>query len=216
MVGTMTTLTILGSGNMARGIATRALAGGAEVQILDREPGRADDLARQLNQDGARVTAGAIGDPLAGSIVVVAVPYAAAARVLQQYGQALSGRVIVDISNPIDFATFEPVTPEGSSGAEEIATTMPPGADVVKAFNTTFAPTLLAGQVAGEPLDVLIAGDNADGKRAVASFVQAGGLRAIDVGPLARARQLEALGLLHIAMQEPRGTRYGSAVKIVD
>ena len=71
-----------------------------------------------------------------------------------------------------------------------------------------------AGEVAGQTLDVLLAGDDADAKEKVASFAEAGGLRSRDVGPLKRARQLEQLGFLHITAQEPLGSEWGSAIKI--
>lgn len=211
----MTTITILGAGNMARGIATRALTGRNEVQILDRDPGKATDLASELDPGAGTVSAGDAGDAVVGEIVVLAVPYEAAAPLVMQYGPALTGKVIVDITNPVDFTTFEPVTPPGRSAAEEIATKAPAGAPVVKAFNTTFAGTLVAGQVNGEPLDVLIAGDDEKAKSAVASFVESSGLRPLDTGPLSRARQLEALGLLHMAVQFTRGTKFTTAIKIL-
>ncbi len=85
----------------------------------------------------------------------------------------------------------------------------------MKAFNTTFAGTLVEGRVADQPLDVLIAGDDDEAKKKVASLAEAGGLRAIDAGPLRVARQLEHAGFLHIALQERMGTGYGSALKIV-
>jgi 8-hydroxy-5-deazaflavin:NADPH oxidoreductase len=85
----------------------------------------------------------------------------------------------------------------------------------VKAFNTTFAGTLVAGQVGGQPLDVLIAGDDEAAKQQVARLAADGGLRPIDVGPLHRARQLEQLGLLHISLQQPHDLGFGSAIKLV-
>jgi NADPH-dependent F420 reductase len=207
----MSSISILGSGNMARGIATRALAGGNSVQILDREPDKSAALANQLS---GQVTSGRIGDPLSGEIVVLAVPYPAAAPLVTQYGQQLDDKIIIDITNPVDFATFDGlVTPTDSSAAEEIAKAAPVGASVVKAFNTTFAGTLVTGQVAGQPLDVLIAGDNEDAKTAVARLVEAGGLRPVDAGPLRRARQLEHAGFLHMALQQPLGTGFASALR---
>jgi predicted dinucleotide-binding enzyme len=146
---------------------------------------------------------------------VLAVPYAAAAPIVQQYSDQLAGKVIVDITNPVDFSTMSPAVAAGTSGAEEIAKAAPADAKVVKAFNTTFAGTLLAGQVAGQPLDVLIAGDDANAKATVSQLVNNGGLRAVDAGPLQRARELEALGLLHMAVQSTLNTGFGSAVKII-
>jgi predicted dinucleotide-binding enzyme len=85
----------------------------------------------------------------------------------------------------------------------------------VKAFNTTFAGTLVQGQVAGQPLDVLVAGDAPEAKRLVIDLVQAGGLRGIDVGPLEHARQLEGLGCLGISLQASQGTNFASAWKFL-
>ena len=92
---------------------------------------------------------------------------------------------------------------------------MPDGTAVVKAFNTTFGRTLVPGEVAGQKLDVLIAGDDEAAKKKIGALVEAGGLRPIDVGPLRRARQLEQLGFLHISLQERLDTGFGSAVKFI-
>ena len=121
----------------------------------------------------------------------------------------------MDITNPVDWSSFDRlVTPPDSSAAEEMAGRLP-GARVVKAFNTTFAGTLVEGEVDGKPLDVLLAGDDEGAKAEVASLVEAGGMRAVDAGPLRRARQLEHLGFLHMALQDTLGAGYGSAVKFV-
>jgi 8-hydroxy-5-deazaflavin:NADPH oxidoreductase len=210
----MTTVSILGAGNMARGIATRALAGGNSVQILARDPQESATLAGEL---GGSATGAAIGEPLTGDIVVLAVPYAAAAPLVEQYSDQLSGKVVIDITNPINLETYDGlVTPPDSSAAQEIAKAAPAGAQVVKAFNTTFAGTLVAGQVKDQPLDVFIAGDDADAKSAVSEIVEGGGLRPIDAGPLANARYLDGLGFLHIALQMSRGTQFSTAIKLID
>jgi 8-hydroxy-5-deazaflavin:NADPH oxidoreductase len=105
-------------------------------------------------------------------------------------------------------------TPPGTSSAEEVAQLVPERTAVVKAFNTTFAGTLVEGEVAGQQLDVLIASDDDEAKRKVSQLVSDGGLRPIDVGRLVRAQQLEHLGFLHISLQEPRNLGFGSAVKL--
>ena len=159
--------------------------------------------------------AGQVGDPLAGDVVVLAIWYPAAVDdVLGRYGSQLDGKVVVDITNPIDVEAFEPLKVDAGSAAQEIAAKAP-GARVVKAFNTTFAATLEQGSVAGEPLDVLIASDDEGAKEIVSRIVTDGGLRAIDAGPLRRARELEALGYLHMTLQEPLGTGFGSTVKVL-
>jgi predicted dinucleotide-binding enzyme len=211
-------ITIIGTGNMARGIGTRALAGGNNVTLVGHAPGKAEGLAAELQgaaTSGASVQTASSGAPIGGDVVVLAVPYGAAAAIVKQYGEQLAGKIIVDITNPVDFSTMSPAVAAGTSGAEEITKGAPAGAKVVKAFNTTFAGTLVPGQVAGQPLDVLIAGDDADAKATVSRIVEAGGLRAIDAGPLQRARQLEALGLLHMALQFTMNTGFGSTVKIL-
>jgi NADPH-dependent F420 reductase len=206
-------VTIIGTGNMGRSIATRLLAGGHQVTLLGRESAKSEELAREL---GGSVGAGTVGDPVAGEVVVFAVPYDAAAPLVRQYGEELSGKVVVDITNPVDWQTFDAlVTPPESSAAEEIQNAAPEGARVVKAFNTTFAGTLVEGQVAGQPLDVFIAGDDSGAKDTVAQLVRDGGLVAIDAGPLRRARQLEGLGFLGMTLQQPLGLNFQSAWKLI-
>jgi hypothetical protein len=207
----MSYISILGSGNMARGIGTRAAAGGFDVQILDRNPAKAGALADELV-----AKSGTLGDDLLGEIVVLALPFDAAVTVVRQYGDTLIGKTIIDITNPINFATFAGlVTPADSSAAEEIAKVAPEGAWVVKAFNTTFAGTLVEGAVDGQPLDVFLAGDDADAKARVASFVESVGLRPVDVGELSKAHWLEGLGFLHIGLQASRGTQFDTALKLI-
>ena len=152
-------ISIIGTGNMAGALAGRALAGGNAVEIIGRDPVRAKELAAALS--GA--TFGPAGAAPAGDIVILAVPYASAAAVIRDYGNALGGKAIVDITNPItpDFTGF--VTPEGSSGAQEIAKAAPASAHVVKAFNTLPSDVLAAGSAEGRLLDVFIAGDDAQG-----------------------------------------------------
>jgi 8-hydroxy-5-deazaflavin:NADPH oxidoreductase len=204
-------VTIIGTGNMARGIATRALAGGHTVTVLGTSQDKASALAGELSGD---VEAGAVGDPLSGDVVVLAIPYTAIDDVLGAYSGQLDGKVVVDITNPVDFSTFSPLSVEAGSAAQEIAGKAG-GVKAVKAFNTNFAGTLVAGEVAGQPLDVFIASDDDDAKRTVSELVESGGLRPVDAGPLARAHELEALGYLHMALQQPLGTGFASAVKVL-
>jgi predicted dinucleotide-binding enzyme len=204
-------ITIIGTGNMSRAIATRALAGGHSVTLLGHEAGKADALASELPGD---VGAGTIGDALAGDVVVLAIPYGAIDDVLGRYGDQLSAKTVVDITNPVDFSSFTPLSVEAGSAAAEIAQKAP-SANVVKAFNTTFAGTLANGAVAGQTLDVFLASDDAAAKAAVRELVETGGLRAVDAGGLARAHELEALGYLHMAVQESVGTGFASAVKVL-
>ncbi|MFE4964464.1 NADPH-dependent F420 reductase [Streptomyces sp. NPDC056660] len=192
----MSSISIIGLGNMAGALAGRALAGGNAVEIIGRDPAKAKELAAALG--GA--TVGTAGAAPAGDIVVLAVPYAGAAAVVSEYGDALQGKVIIDITNPVapDFQGF--VTPVGSSGAQEIAKTAPAGAHVVKAFNTLFSHVLAAGPAEGRLLDVFIAGDDAQAKTRVSAFIESLGLRPLDTGQLAMARALENVALLQLGL----------------
>lgn len=209
---------IIGSGNMARGVGTRLVAGGNGVRILDRDPDKARALADELGggaRDGATAEAGTFGDPTEGDVVVLAVPYEAVEEIAGRYASGLSGKIVVDITNPVDWESFDRlVTPPESSAAEEISRLLP-DSRVVKAFNTTFAGTLVGGEVGGQPLDVFVASDDPDAKQKISGLIEAGGLRPVDAGPLRRARQLEGLGFLHMTLQQPLGTGFGSAVKVV-
>ena len=192
----MSSISIIGTGNMASALADRALAGGNAVEIIGRDPAKAKELAGSLS--GA--TVGTAVTAPAGDIVILAVPYASAAAVVSEYGDALHGKVVIDITNPItpDFKGF--VTPEGSSGAQEIAKAAPAGAHVVKAFNTLFSNVLAAGLAEGRPLDVFIAGDDAQAKARVSAFIQSLGLRPMDTGQLPMARALENAALLQLGL----------------
>ena len=189
-------ISIIGTGNMASALAGRALAGGNAVEIIGRNPSKAEELVAALG--GA--TVGTTGTAPAGDMVILAVPYASAASVISTYRNALQGKVIVDITNPItpDFLGF--LTPQGSFGAQEIAKAAPAAAHVVKAFNTLPAEVLAAGSAEGRPLDVFIAGDDAEAKVSVSAFVESLGMRPLDTGPLAMARALEHATLLHLGL----------------
>ncbi|WP_253905297.1 NADPH-dependent F420 reductase [Arthrobacter sp. H14] len=194
---TMTTISIVGTGNMARGIGSRALAAGQTVQFLNRDAAKAAELASEL---GKGATSGSSTEAPEAGIVVLALPFDGAKDYVSANAGALAGKVLIDITNPLNFETFDSlVVPADSSAAEEIAKLVP-NAQVVKAFNTTFAGTLAEGKVDGKPLDVFIAG--ADEARAqVAEFARNAGLRPLEVGGLHHARELEGFQLLVMAMQ---------------
>jgi 8-hydroxy-5-deazaflavin:NADPH oxidoreductase len=192
----MSNISIIGVGNMAGALAGLALAGGNAVELIGRDQAKAKKLAAELG--GA--TVGTPGTAPAGDIVVVAVPYGSAAAAISEYGNALDGKVIVDITNPVSADAKGFVTPEGSSGAQEIAKAAPTGAHVVKAFNTLFSHVLAAGSVEGRPLDVFIAGDDPQAKARVSTFIESLGLRPLDAGGLPMARALENVGLLEISL----------------
>ena len=207
-------VTIIGAGNMGRGIGMRAVAGGNDVEVVDRNPEDAKALAAEL---GGGATAVEPDGPIGGDLVVLALYYASIAEAVEQYGDRLSGKVVVDISVPLDWDTMDGfVVPADSSAGEEVQKLLPDGTPVVKAFSTTFARTLVSGEKNGVPLDVPMAGDDEDAKAKVAALVQGGGMRPIDLGPLRRARQLENAAFTQIAAQSSLGAGFDTALKILD
>jgi NADPH-dependent F420 reductase len=175
----MAHVSIIGTGNMGQAIAGVAGKGGHTVQLL----GQSDSATA-----------------VTGDIVVLAVPYPAVSAVIAERGNTLAGKIVVDITNPLNFETFDSLTVSADSSATaEIAEALP-ASRVLKAFNTTFAATLAAGSVGSLPTTVLIAGDDADAKSTLAGVITSGGLNAIDAGPLKRARELEGIGFLQITL----------------
>ena len=206
-------IAIVGAGNMARGIATRLLAGGHTVAITAKDATKAEALAAGLTGD---VRAGDDTVVDGAEVVVLAVPFEAAKELAAAYGPRLNGKILIDISNPVKPALDGLVVPPGTSAAAAIAQAAAEGTRVVKAFNTTFASTLIAGDVDGTPLDVFIAGDDEDARKQVAELVASGGLNPVDAGPLEWARALEGFQLLHMALQlRDSGLAWGSTIKIV-
>jgi NADPH-dependent F420 reductase len=212
-------ITIIGAGNMGRGIGTRLAAGGHSVTFIDRKPEEAEKVAKEIQtsaKNGAQISTANLEDAKLGDVVVLAVHYGENIELVKQLGRKLAGKVVVDIANPMN-ATYDGLaTKPDSSSAEDVAKAAVSDAKVVKAFNTTFAGTLLAGQVAGRPLDVFVAGDDEAAKKKVEQLAKDGGMRPIDAGPLSRARQIEAMQFLHITLQGSLGTNWGSTIKILN
>jgi 8-hydroxy-5-deazaflavin:NADPH oxidoreductase len=191
----MAHVSIIGTGNMGQAIAAVVGKGGNSVELIG-----SSDADKQVT----------------GDVVVLAVPYPAVADVLAARGDSLAGKVVVDITNPLDFASFDSLTvPADSSAAAEIAAALPQSR-VLKAFNTNFAGTLAAGAIGSLPTTVLIAGDDADAKALLAGIVTAGGLRAVDAGSLRRARELEALGFLQLTLAASEKISWTGGFGLVD
>jgi len=188
----MSSITFIGAGNMARTIGTLAVAGGNTVEVMARDQAKADALAKTL---GGGTTAGKWGAVPAGDIVITALLSDGVVPAVAKYGDALTGKVIVDISNPFN-ATFDGLAhSEETSIAQEAAKVAPAGASVVKAFNTIFRNVLEQGRP-----NVFFAGDNAQAKAGVAEFIESLGLRPLDVGGLKMAHWLEGMGVVTMGL----------------
>ncbi|WP_349897319.1 NADPH-dependent F420 reductase [Parafrigoribacterium soli] len=188
----MSTISIIGTGNMARTLGARAVAGGNNVQVIGRDQAKADGLARTL---GGGSTSAAWGSAPAGDIVILALLYDGVVPSVSQFGDALAGKILVDISNPFN-STFDGLAHrEQTSIAAEVAKVAPAGASVVKGFNTIFRNVLENGQP-----DVFIAGDSAHAKATVSTFIESLGLRALDAGGLTMAHWLEGAGVVTVGL----------------
>lgn len=175
----MSTISIMGKGTMGQAIGSIVRQGGNTVDQLDRQ-----------------------STSVQGDIVILAVPYPALSAIVDQLGPELAGKTVVEITNPLDFSTFDRLlVSAGSSATEELAALLP-DSSVLKAFNTTFSATLSSGTVGTSmtPTTVLIAGDDLEAKLSLAQVVTEGGLRAIDAGPLKRAHELEAIGFEQLVL----------------
>ena len=185
----MTTISIIGSGNMATAIGTRAAKHGHTIELMSRNTAKAQALADRIG-DGA--TVGTFGATPQGDIVIVAVPYQSAVEVVAHYGDALAGKILVDITNPFNADASGLVTTPGNSVSQQIAAAAPEGANVVKAFNMLFRGVLADDK----PVDVFFAGDGAEAKARFAAFLESLDMRPLDAGGLEMTYVLEWAGIL--------------------
>jgi 8-hydroxy-5-deazaflavin:NADPH oxidoreductase len=203
----MTSITVFGSGNIGAAVAGIAVSAGSDVQVIDRDKEKAAAIAG--------VTASEWSDPITGDIVILALPYPAEVSVVEQYGQQLAGKTVVDPSNPVDFNTMDIALPHGvRSAAEELAGKLP-DSKIIKAFNTNFAATLISGTDDGAPTTVMAASDSVDAKQALQGVVEAAGLRFVDTGALKRASYMESFGALQMVLAMNGGTQWTSGFKVV-
>ena len=203
----MSTISIIGTGGMATSVAGRIAKAGHIVELISRDPAKAQSFADKL--EGGAIT-GNYGAAPTGDIVILAVPYSSAAAVVAEFGDALEGKVIIDITNPVSPDATGLVTPAGSSGIQEIAKGAPVSARFVKAFNTIFGHVLAKGG----HLDAFLAADDPDAKARVSTLLESLGLRPLDVGSLQMAQTLEALGLMMIGLAKNGAGSWDIAFKV--
>jgi hypothetical protein len=189
----MTIISIIGSGNMAGAIGTRAAMHGHTIEFMSRNTAKAQALADQI---GNGATVGTFGATPLGDIVIVAVLYTGAVEVVANYGDALAGKILVDITNPFNADVTGLVTTAGDSISQQIAAAAPEGTHVVKAFNSILHDVLAEDK----PVDVFFAGDGAEAKARVAAFLESLDMRPLDAGGLEMASVLEWAGILLVGL----------------
>lgn len=190
-------ISILGTGNMASGLAVLFANGGHSVTLASRDLSKARAVASDL---GNGIKAGVLASAAdTAEIVVLAVPFGAAAEVIEAAG-GLAGKIVIDITNPMT-ADFSALTVGHTTSAAEEIQKIAPAARVVKAFNTVFASVLQNdGKAAGQPATVFVASDDAEARGQVVALAESAGFRTLETGALASARYLEPLGGLNIAL----------------
>lgn len=175
----MVSITIFGKGNMGQAIGGNFAETGNVVNYI---------TTKTTKQD-------------LGEIIIFAVSYSAVSSIVELYKDELGGKIIIDITNPVNFETFDDLVVPSDSSAAGIISTLLPESFVIKGFNTNFANTLSTKNVGKEhPTTVLLAGDNEEAKEKVIKTLDGSNLNLIDVGSLKRARELESLGFLQISL----------------
>jgi predicted dinucleotide-binding enzyme len=177
----MTTISIIGSGDMATAIGTRAAKHGHTIELMSRNTAKAQALADQIGN---------------GATVIVAVLYTGAVEVVAYYGDALAGKILIDITNPFNADASGLVTTAGNSASQQIVAAAPKDAHVVKAFNSIFRGVIAEDK----PLDAFFAGDSAEAKTHVAAFLESLDMRPLDAGGLEMAYVLEWAGILLVSL----------------
>jgi predicted dinucleotide-binding enzyme len=189
-------IAVIGSGNMGSAFARRLSASGHQVRMAAKNLEETKKIAQDI---GSGVQAVPLPNVMDGAeIIIAATPYDQQTKALQSAGN-VSGKIVIDISNPLKQDMSGLAVGHTTSAAEEIAKALP-GAKVVKAFNTVFAQVLGEGPDFGAGLraPVFYAGDDDSAKRTVRTLIESMGFEAVDAGPLQHARYLEPMGMLNI------------------
>ena len=204
-------IAIIGAGNVGSALASSFERAGHDVVIASRDPKDAGGVAAS---SGARVGTSNRTAAAEADLIVLAIPFSSATDVATEIREAVVGKPVVDATNRMSFGAAGPEIDTATSNAEELVGLLP-GAHVIKAFNTLFASKQADPVSQGLKLDGFVAGDDAAAKAVVLGLVASIGLEPIDVGPLSRARQLEAMAFLNIALNVANGGSWQSGWKLV-
>jgi NADPH-dependent F420 reductase len=214
---TLVTVAVLGgTGKEGSGLAMRWALHGYRVIIGSRDAERARTRAAEMNQQIG-------GDYLIGmgntdaareaDLVVLSVPYSAHRETLLSVKDELAGKILVDVTVPLQPPKVRTVhVPEGKAAALEAAALLGDGVRIVSAFQNVSAEKM---QDPDTPVDcdVLVTGDDAEAKAQVIKLVEASGMRGIDAGPLANAVAAESLTPVLLYINKQYGVK-GSGIRI--
>lgn len=190
-------ITIIGTGNMAKGFAAVFTTAGHQVTIVGRDKTKAEAVASEVGHGATG--AGIEAAKEASDVTFLAVPYDVIAELVSAVG-GFDGQIVVDVTNPMK-ADFSGLAIGHTTSAAEEIQKKAPKAKVVKAFNTVFASVLgNGGKAAGKAATVFVAGDDDEARQKVAALAKSAGFVTVETGGLASARLLEPVAALNIAL----------------
>jgi NADPH-dependent F420 reductase len=204
-------IAIIGAGTLGKALATSFKRAGHNVTVASRDPNDAGTLAAATGSTAAPSNAAAAAT---ADVIVLAVPFSCITEIAAEIATAVGGKPVVDATNRMSFGANGPEIDTTSSNAEELAALLP-DASVIKAFNTVLASHQSDPTAEGVQLDGYVAGDDESTKATVLQLVDSIGLTPVDVGPLARARQLEGLAFLNLTLNVANEGSWQSGWKLV-
>jgi predicted dinucleotide-binding enzyme len=207
----MSTIAIIGVGNVGRTLAQRIVDAGHEVVLAARHAENASEVAAAT---GARAAASPADAVSGADIVILAVPNTVFGEIASDWGSSLAGKVVVDVSNK-PTPDLSDLDAPATSAAERLAALLPEAA-VVKAFNTAFASRMADPSVDGVAVEGFVAADDDDAKARVLELVGELGFRPVDAGPLPMARALEAVAWLNIYLNLSQGGAWQAGWKLIE
>ncbi|WP_218082048.1 NADPH-dependent F420 reductase [Anthocerotibacter panamensis] len=206
-------IAIIGSGNVGSTLGRRWAEHGHHDVIFgvrDPESPKIQDLIAEI---GAHACTDTLPEAVAQApVVVLTTPWAAAQDAIQAMGD-LTGKTLIDCTNPIQPGLAGLSIGHTTCAAEQIAA-WAQGAKVVKAFNTTGSKNMSNPQYPGGQLSMFLCGDDVTAKQTAAGLVAELGFDVIDTGALFTARYLEPLAMLwiHMAVKGGWGPDFGFKV----
>ena len=202
---------IIGTGNVGRALGGSLARAGHEVTFAGRDVAKTERVASELGGFAADTAADAAQGV---DVIVLAIPSGEVAAVVTGIASAAVGKVVLDATNPLK-PDYSGLANAGGPSTAELVAELVPGAHVAKAFNTLFGAVQADPTTHGTMLDVLYATDDEVAAAAVSELASSIGFRPVRVGPLAAARELEAIAWLNIRLQLIDNGDWRTAVVLV-
>lgn len=211
------TIAVLGgTGKEGSGLAMRWALKGYKVIIGSRDAERAAAYASDLSAKIGTSTLFGMGNPEAAEqadIVVLSVPYTAHHATLESVKEQLVGKILVDITVPLQPPKVRTVhLPEGKAASLEAQALLGEAVKVVAAFQNVSAENLVDPKHIVD-CDVLVCGNDAEAKAVVIKLVEATGMKGIDAGLLPNAIAIESLTPVLLWINKAYGVKH-SGIRI--